>query len=104
AAISPAEALLLVGVEIVGKEPVTVALVRVVRGPAELEQREAEIGVLADRVARPAASGFERGTPDEAHGAVHDDRGELVPLHHADVEEAGIFAVHGMMHDAAITV
>ena len=35
---------------------------------------------------------------------MRDDRVELVPLHHADVEEAGIFAVHGVMHDATFTV
>ena len=66
--------------------------------------REAEIGVLADRVARPAAGGLERRAPDQAHRAVHDDGVDLVALHHADVEEAGIFAVHGVMHDAALAV
>ena len=33
-----------------------------------------------------------------------DDGVLLVPLHHADVEEAGIFAVHGVMHGAALAV
>ena len=28
----------------------------------------------------------------------------FVPLHHADVEEAGIFAVHGVVHEAALAV
>ena len=41
---------------------------------------------------------------DEAHGAVHDDGVGLVPLHHADVEEAGIFGVHGVMHQRAVAV
>ena len=35
---------------------------------------------------------------------MHDDGVGLVALDHADVEEAGIFAVHGMMHDAALAV
>ena len=55
AAIGPAVALLLVGLETVGQQAVAVAAVGVMRLPAVLEQREAEIGVLADRVARPAA-------------------------------------------------
>ena len=104
AAIGPAVALLLVGLETVGQQAVAVAAVGVMRVPAELEQREAEIGVLADGVARPAAGGFQRGAADQAHGAVHDDGVGLVPLHHADVEEAGIFAVHGVMHQAALAV
>ena len=98
AAIGPAVALFLVGLEAVGQQAVAVAAVGVVRVPAELEDGEAEIGVLADRVARPAAGGFQRGAADQAHGAVHDDGVDFVPLHHADVEEAGIFAVHGVVH------
>jgi hypothetical protein len=35
---------------------------------------------------------------------VHDDGVGLVPLHHADIEEAGIFAVHGVVHDTAFAV
>ncbi len=33
-----------------------------------------------------------------------DNRVVLIPLHHANVEEAGVFAIHGMMHDAAFTI
>ena len=33
-----------------------------------------------------------------------DDGVDLVPLHHADVEEAGIFAVHHRVQDAAVAV
>ena len=104
AAIGPAVALALVGQEAVRQQAVAVAPVGVVREPAELEDGEAEIGVLADRVARPAAGRVQRGAPDQAHGAVHDDGVGLVPLHHADVEEAGILAVHGVVHDAALAV
>ncbi len=35
---------------------------------------------------------------------MHDDRVELVSLHHADVEEAGIFGVHGAVHHRAVAV
>ena len=104
AAIGPAVALLLEGLEGVGQQAEAVAAVGVMRLPAELEHGEAEIGVLADRVARPAAGGIERRAADQAHGAVHDDRVLLVALDHADVEEAGIFAVHRVMHDAAVAV
>ena len=74
------------------------------RGEAELEDGQPEIGVLADRVARPVAGRHQRRTADQAHGAMRDDGVLLVPLHHADVEEAGIFAVHGVMHGAACAV
>ena len=73
AAIGPAIALLLVGLESVGQEPMTVALVGVVHLPSALENGEPEVGVFADRITRPAPGGFERGAADEAHGAVHDD-------------------------------
>ena len=63
-----------------------------------------EIGVLADRVARPSARLIERGAANQAHGAMHDDGVDLVALDHADVEEAGIFAIHRVMHDAALAV
>ena len=102
AAIGPAVALLLVGLEGVGQQAVAVAAVGVVDLPALFEHGEAEIGVLADGVARPAAGGIERGAPDQAHGAVHDDGVGLVALDHADVEEAGIFAVHGVMHERCV--
>ena len=50
----------------------------------------------------PAA--LERGAADQAHRAMHDDGIGLVALDHADVEETGIFAVHGVMERAARAV
>ncbi len=97
-------ALLLVGLERVGQEAVAVALVGVVDLPAELEQGDPEIGVFDDGPARPAAGSLDRRAADEAHGAVHDDGVRLVALDHADVEEAGVFAVHRVVHDAALAV
>jgi hypothetical protein len=35
---------------------------------------------------------------------VHDDRIELIALNHADVEESGVFAVHRVVHDAALAI
>ena len=35
---------------------------------------------------------------------MHDDGVGLVALNHADIEEAGIFAVHGVVHDGAVAV
>ena len=61
AAIGPAMALLLVGVESVGKQAVAVAPVGVMHLPALLEHGEAEIGVLDDGVARPVRR--RRGAP-----------------------------------------
>ena len=104
AAIGPALALALIGVEGVGQEPMTVAMVGVVGDIAVLEKRKAEIGVLDDGVGRPIAGGRQRRAPNQAHGAMHDDGVDLVTLHHADVEEAGIFGVHGAVHDGAVAV
>ena len=104
AAVSPAIALLLVGVERVGQEAVAVALVGVMRVIAKLEQGQAEIGVLADRVARPAAGGLDGRAAHQAHRAMHDDGVHFVPLHHTDIEEAGIFAVHRVMNQTAVAV
>src|SRR5262249_58964902 len=72
AAIGPAVALLLVGLEGVGQEAVAVAAAGVERRPALLDDGEAEIGVLADRVARPAARGRERAAADQGPRRVPD--------------------------------
>ena len=100
-AIGPAVTLLLVGFESVGQEAMAIAAIGIVDLPAALENAKTEIGILDNGVARPAAGGEKRRAADQAHGAVHDDRVCLVALDHADVEEAGIFAVHGVMHEAA---
>ena len=55
AAVGPTMALLLVGLESVGQEAMAVAPVGVMDLPAMLEHEQPEIGVLDDRVARPAA-------------------------------------------------
>src|SRR5262245_32419725 len=51
AAIGPAIALLLVRFEAVWQQPVAITVVRVMGLPAQLEQSEPEVRVLADRVA-----------------------------------------------------
>ncbi len=104
AAIGPAVALFFVGLEGVGQEAVAVAAVGIMSEPAVLQDAQPEIGVLADGVARPSAHLIQRGTPNKAHGAVHDDGVDLVTLNHADVEEAGILTIHGVMHHAAVAV
>ena len=100
----PAVALALIEFELVGQEPVAVAAIGVMREPAVFEDRQPEIGIFDDGVARPAADVLDRGAANEAHRAVHDDAVELVSLHHADVEEAGIFRVHGGVQRRAIAV
>ena len=69
-----------------------------------LDDRKAEIGVLADGVAGPAAGHVHRRAPDQAHGAVNDDGVGLVALDHADIEEPGIFAVHDVVHQRTVAV
>src|SRR5690606_12935252 len=68
AAIGPAVALLLERLVAVGQQAPTVAAVGVERAPALLEDRQTEVGVLADRVAGPAAGLLQRFTADQAHG------------------------------------
>src|SRR5581483_7433025 len=104
AAIGPAVALLLVSLEGVGQQAMAIAAPGVMRLPAELENGEAEIGVLANGVARPAAGLLHGGAADQAHGAVRDDGIGFVPLHHADIEEARVFAVHRIVDNAAAAV
>src|SRR5476649_536920 len=101
AAVSPAIALALELLEIVGQQSMAVTLVGVMRFPAKLEDGEPQIRVLADRIARPAAGRVQRRASDQAHRTMHDDGVDFVPLHHADIEEAGIFAVHSVVRDAA---
>ena len=72
--------------------------------PAVLEREQTKIAILDDGIARPAARRDERGTADQAHGAVHDNGIRLVALDHADIEKPGIFAVHGMVHERALAV
>ncbi len=106
AAIGPAMALLaerLVGVR---QQTEAVTLVGVVGDPAILDNGKTEVGVLADGVAGPAAGHVHGGAADQAHGAVNDDGIVLVALDHADVEEAGILAIHDVVHQrlAAVAV
>src|SRR4029077_18233493 len=76
----------------------------VVGAPSLFQDRQPEVAVLANRVARPAAGGIKSRATDQAHGAVDDDRVDFVALHHADIEEAGIFGIHGAMNKAAAAV
>src|SRR5262245_59676669 len=103
-AVGPAMTLLLVSLEGIGEEPVSVAPVGVVDLPPMFEHQQAEVAVLDDGVARPAADREERGAARQTHSAMHDDGIRLVALDHADVEEAGVLSIHGMMHDGAIAV
>src|SRR5207248_5329576 len=59
-ATGPAMALLLESLVGVRQQPVAVAVIGVVRQPAMLDDREPEIGVLADGVAGPAAGHVHR--------------------------------------------
>ena len=56
-AIGPAVALPLIGGEVARQQTPAIAVLRVMRAPSPLEQRQPEIGILDDGVARPAAGG-----------------------------------------------
>ena len=105
AAIGPAVALLLVGLEGVGQQAVAVAPVGVMRLPAELEHASGR-----DRCPRRSCrSTSRRPTSSAARRIRHMVPCTMMALaslrcDHADVEEAGIFAVHGVMHEAALAV
>jgi hypothetical protein len=94
---SPAMALLLVVTEGVRQQAMAVAAVGVMLQPALLEDRQAKIGIFADRILGPATSALHRGAADQAHRAMGDDGILLVAEHHADIEEAGIFRIHRLM-------
>src|SRR5499427_10290648 len=72
--------------------------------PPELQDGETEVGVLADGVAGPSGGGLERGSANEAHGAVDDNGIGFITLDHADIEEARILAVHHIMERTALAV
>src|SRR6266849_2449476 len=100
----PAVALFLVGLEGVGQQAVAVAAIGVMSLPAELQDGKPKIGVLADGVARPPAGRLERGATNETHGTVNNDGIGLVALDHADIEEAGVLAVHRVVERTAPAV
>src|SRR4029078_4270124 len=104
AAIGPAVPLLLVGLEAVRQQSMAVTMIGVMGLPAELEQSEPKIRVFADCVTRPAAGRLDRLASNQAHRAVHDDRALLVALDQADIKESGVFAVHRVVHDAALAI
>ena len=62
--VGPAVTLLLVGLKIVGQQAMAVAAVGVMR-EAGLQQPQAEFGVLANRIAPPAADQFKRGAANK---------------------------------------
>src|SRR5260221_11041657 len=72
-AIGPSVALLLVGLECVGQQAVSVAPVGVMNLPAMLEHQQTEIAVFDDCIARPSAGRDHRRAADQAHSAMPDD-------------------------------
>ena len=103
-AAGPPRPLGLEGQIVLRQQSPTIAAVGVVGAPAKLQDRQSEVAVLANRVARPTAGGLQRGTADQAHRAMDDDGVDLVALDHADVEEPGIFGVHGGVDLAAVAI
>src|SRR4029077_16403257 len=85
-------------------QAMSVAPIGVMDLPSIFEHLQPEVAVLDDGVARPAADRHQRVAAHQAHGAMHDDGIRLIALDHADVEEARVLSVHGMMHNGAIAV
>src|SRR4051794_23443049 len=101
-AIGPAKSLSLIRREAVRHKALTEAVRHINRFIAGFEQAEAEFGVFGDAPLAPAADFDQRRLADQRHGAVLDDRVALVPLDHADLEEALVFPVaHGLEGVAA---
>ena len=100
-AVSPAEALLLVAGEMVGRQAVAEALAAVHGAIALLHQAQAQLGVLGDAPGRPAAQLLHQVAAHQGHRAVLDDGVVFVAQAHADVEEAGIFPVEHFLEAVA---
>src|SRR5579872_3817369 len=94
AAISPTMTLFFEGLVAIRQQAPAIAAIGILGTPAMFQDREAEIGIFANRVARPAARHFQRSAANETHRSVNDDGVIFIPLHHTDIEEPGIFAVH----------
>ena len=103
-AIGPAEALRLVGVQRIRHDALAVGARIIDRLPAFLEQPQAQFRILGDAPFGPAADSLQRRFAYHGHGAVLDDRVVVVTLHHADLEEAGIFPVAGLLEAALFLV
>src|SRR3954452_1550672 len=96
-AIGPAESLRLIRREAVRHKALTKAVRHINRFIARFEQAEAQFGVFGDAPLTPAADFDQSRLADQGHGAVLNDRVALVPLDHADLEEALVFPVaHGL--------
>src|SRR6516225_6660812 len=72
-AVGPAEALLLIAGEMVGREAMAEPLAAVHGAVTLLHQAQAELGIFGDAPRRPAAEPFQEIATDERHGAVLDD-------------------------------
>ena len=103
-AIGPAEALALIAGETVGRQAKAKTAVHVDGLPAADHQAQAHLRILANAPFGPVADLVHRFAADQRHGAVLDDRVALVALHHADVEEAGIFPVDHFLEGVAAPV
>src|SRR3569623_405853 len=92
-AVRPAETLSYVAGKGMGRETSAEHFVDVNRFVALRQQAQAQLRVLADAPLRPALHLVQCRLAEQCHGAVLDDGDAFVAMHHADVEEAGVFPV-----------
>ena len=91
--VGPAEALVLVIGERVGDQTLAIAVGKIGRLVALLENAQTEFGVLGDAPFAPTADLGQHRAAHQRHGAVLDDRIAFVAGDHADIEKAAIFCV-----------
>src|SRR3546814_11841758 len=101
-AMGPEEALLAILHEAGGNQATPEAAVHVDRMITGLEQAQPELGILADAPLGPAADAVQSIAANQRHRAVLDDRIAQAALHHADIEEAGIFPVTGRSEERRV--
>src|SRR5690606_25826563 len=65
---------------------------------------DTKFGILADAPFRPTTHALKRALAHHRHSAVLDDGVEIVSLHHADMEETGIFPVSHILECAFVAV
>ena len=100
----PAEALRLDGGEVRRREPATEDVIDIAGFVAELDQAQAEFGILADAPFRPAADFLQCPAADERHRAVLDQGVALVAVVHADAEEPFELPVAHALEEAVLEV
>src|SRR3990170_2987137 len=92
-AVSPAIPLFLVIAKIVRHEAATVTPLDIDGLVSIFKNSQSELGVLSDAPLTPPTCRFQRGAPNQCHGAMLNDGITRIPGYHANVEKAAIFRI-----------